>query len=971
MSRQESGIDRAPVAALSVLPRSARPLLDLPPIGREADLDWLIRTREDRILVGQPGSGKTYLLRRLTMDPEARAFFVVDRDRAALANAIRDLQPRIVIVDDAFEDPEFLRTLRSLRDSVQFSIVAATWPYRLRELKAELEISDQHVRHLEGMTRRELAALYRAAGVDAREDILVELVRQARNKPGLAATLIRSWRASDYRSIASGEALMTSLAPALRRIAGVENPALLGVLALGGRSGVALDRAARYLEMPIGEARRIAGDLSAAGILEIRADEALVVVPEEVASAALASAFLGDIPIPGWQQFAESLDDKTAVLDALLQAAEAGSPVRFELLLDWVRRFGNRQNRQRFADLSDSHADAASTAFPDHFLELVPSLLARRTRPTIRRLLELVRPPAPPENTVEALLGEGPPTALGLLGDWVAEGHTDPEFASRRTLERRTVLFEEVERFLRQGGNRHGAAEALLLVFGSTLRHSEKTLENQRLVTTLLLADSEIPVRAWESLLAISDDLGPDFWNCCRRLLERISSAFRRASTKQVGRSWQTVGRRIIDALRNVISPGSVEASQLKLAAKDLGIRVELPTDRVLDGLLDWHIPFRNAVARLVQGLKKLEPGEQVSQLLRYADILGEGPSPGGKVATAARQLAGKSSDPLHMLEIWLAREAPASWASPLLDVLASMRPAGWVQRLASLLPHPAYSVPAAVALLSHEGPPGELLEASLAVLRRHPHETFRLSQAPISVVERLLLEEGPVSQWAIENEWFRQDEPRPELANVWADAVSRSSYEGAEHVLEEIWAERPDLLRRWLTRYAWIPVDRGAEFSPRALEAISKLDEQVRLEVVGTLHPSCAEDDLIQALVGSSSAIYRALLQRSELNDFALAPLASLPDRDWAALAAVALDETDFDERIVALAAFSAVTVFDPRNAAVWAPFLEAFEKLEAEVPAMAGLAAMGVEAASLRMDEAKKKQRLFEMTGSPFPAR
>lgn len=959
-------LDPGRPAALSALPRSTRPLFDLPPVGRDADLDWLIHTPEDRILVGQPGSGKTHLLRRLTMDPELGAFFVVDRNRARLANAIRDLRPKIVIVDDAFEDPELLRTLRSLRDSVELSIVATTWPYRLQELKAELGgISDHQVRHLEGMTRRELADLYRAAGVDASEEILVELVRQARNKPGLAATLIRSWRSSDYRSIVTGEALMTSLAPALKRIAGDENPALLGVLALGGRSGVALDRAARFLELSIGEAWRMAVDLSAAGILEVRADEALVVVPEEVASAALASAFLGNVPIPGWQRFAESLGDKAAVLDALIQAAEAGSPVSFELLLDWVRRFGNRQDRQRFADLSDPHADAALEAFPEHFLELVPSLLARRTLPTIRKLLERVRPPAPPEPTVEALFGEAPPTALGLLGDWVAQGHSNPEFAFRRVLERRTLLFEEVDRFLRRGGDRNSAAEVLLLVFGSTLRHSEQTLENRRLVTTLLPANSELSIRAWESLLAISDDLGPDFWKYCRRLLDRISDAFRRASTKQVGRSWQALGRRIIGNLRSFISPGSVEASHLKLAAKDLGIRVELPTDRVLDGLLDWHIPFRKGVARLVQLLRRLDSAEQASQLLRYADILGEGPSPGGKVATAARQLAGKSLNPAGTLEVWRTLEVPASWVGPLLDNLASRRHASWVRLLASLLPHPAYSVPAAVALLSHYEPPAELLEAALTVLRNFPHETFRLSQAPSAVVERLLLEEGPVSQWAIENEWLRQGGPRPELANFWEDAVSRSAYEGAEHVLEEIWAERPDQLRRWLTRYASIPVDRAEEFSPRALEAISELDEQVRLEVVVAMHPSTAEDDLVQALVGSSSAIYRTLLQRSELKGFARAPLASLPDRNWAVLAAVALDETDFSEKEVALAAFSAVTVFDPRDSAVWAPFLEAFEKLEAEVPALAGLASIGVAAASSRIAKAKERQRLFEMTG------
>ena len=51
--------------ALSVLPRTNRPLLDMPLVGREADLEWLRQTQGDRLLVGQPGSGKTFLLHKL------------------------------------------------------------------------------------------------------------------------------------------------------------------------------------------------------------------------------------------------------------------------------------------------------------------------------------------------------------------------------------------------------------------------------------------------------------------------------------------------------------------------------------------------------------------------------------------------------------------------------------------------------------------------------------------------------------------------------------------------------------------------------------------------------------------------------------------------------------------------------------------------------------------------------------------
>jgi len=45
-------------AALSAVPLSRRPFLDLIPVGREDDLTWLRTTSGDRVLSGQPGSRK-------------------------------------------------------------------------------------------------------------------------------------------------------------------------------------------------------------------------------------------------------------------------------------------------------------------------------------------------------------------------------------------------------------------------------------------------------------------------------------------------------------------------------------------------------------------------------------------------------------------------------------------------------------------------------------------------------------------------------------------------------------------------------------------------------------------------------------------------------------------------------------------------------------------------------------------------
>ena len=86
-------------APLSVVPRTDRPLLEQPLVGREEDLKWLEGVEQDGLLVGQPGVGKTFLLHRFALG--GRGLFAVSEDRGDLAGAVREQRPEVVIVDDA------------------------------------------------------------------------------------------------------------------------------------------------------------------------------------------------------------------------------------------------------------------------------------------------------------------------------------------------------------------------------------------------------------------------------------------------------------------------------------------------------------------------------------------------------------------------------------------------------------------------------------------------------------------------------------------------------------------------------------------------------------------------------------------------------------------------------------------------------------------------------------------------------
>ncbi len=85
--------------ALSIVPVTSRPQIVELLIGRENDLDWLINTDGDLLLVGQPGSGKTFLLQTFARQNEG--LFLINDDPTQIPASIREQNPKTIIVDDA------------------------------------------------------------------------------------------------------------------------------------------------------------------------------------------------------------------------------------------------------------------------------------------------------------------------------------------------------------------------------------------------------------------------------------------------------------------------------------------------------------------------------------------------------------------------------------------------------------------------------------------------------------------------------------------------------------------------------------------------------------------------------------------------------------------------------------------------------------------------------------------------------
>ena len=119
-------------SALSKKPPTNREFVDRDLVGREEAMDWLRNTLPgDRLLVGESGAGKTSLLYQLAKVEEQAAWFIVGNDIGEIANAIREIDPKVLMLNGAYSDKEFVEEMLRLRHHEEingdFSFIATCW----------------------------------------------------------------------------------------------------------------------------------------------------------------------------------------------------------------------------------------------------------------------------------------------------------------------------------------------------------------------------------------------------------------------------------------------------------------------------------------------------------------------------------------------------------------------------------------------------------------------------------------------------------------------------------------------------------------------------------------------------------------------------------------------------------------------------------------------------------------------------
>ncbi len=984
-------------SALSTVPRSNRPSPELELVGREADLEWLRSTEGDRLLVGQPGSGKTYLLRALVR--EGKGLFLVDDDRTAIANAVREERPEVIIVDDAHRDPEILESLRQLREELRqeqeasiFSIVATCWPGEKDEIRVLMGmLPSQQVRPLELMIRKEILEVIEQLLPGWDDVLLGMLVEQALNKPGIAVTLAWLCLRGGWREVVGGQALWSTLESTFKDLVGPEATDFLGVVSLGGKGGVTLDAVGEFLGWGRQKAREIAIGLAAGGVLTELRDRRLIVQPADLRSALIGRTFFEGVGTLPYRDLIAKVPDRDFAIYEIVRAAHLGAGI------------SGRELRGLAQSTEDRDVWRGMTTFPDHSvwaLENAPFDAVHLAAEALQHV---------PDKAIQLLLerasGESEPLhstrehPLRILQSWLQKLTSPMELVARR----RQVIVE-ARSFLHNGGDRRVAIHAACL----SLSYDIQDYRLDPLGTTAIEIADILPLQAidelaplWQQVCELIQNLDGTVWQHLREMLQKWIWPSTAQMTTEQEEHMHAFAAGVIQDLAPMARQSQGLLAELRQLARRAGSDVEVEIDPAFEllylseseseNLSDWQRRERDPRRHLQRPMERheevrrlartwaveREPHDLARHLLDYEQESAWLQSSQSWSVTLCSFLAEYVERPSSWLEAFLDEQMPPKLVLPFLKRIAEERLEAWEALVERCFVHTDYVRVAVQVTLMMTAAPENLLRAACSHVSRWPSLVENLAlrrELPIPTLLTLLRHSDvEVSLHAATGEWYAEPKGKvkSEVRAAWRLAILRSAEDRGvgmkSYRLRDILTRDSSLACEWLGKR----LSSGATaFSDRDLRLVmTDLDDQQRLALLDQIPAKPMVSKLLSQLIDRRPEIYRELLGRDRFRKHHLCPLEGIPDASWAEIALVALDhgyttamiaERSFLERKVAR------TMIWGHDQSHWRRWEDAFAVLEEHSDRrLREVARLGREEAQARIRTVEARRREFDLTG------
>ena len=976
--------DPAPLSEIPV----DRPLFDQQLIGREEDLGWLRDTEGDRLLIGQPGSGKTFLLYQLT---DEEALFAVSDDRGELARALQDRTPSLVIVDDASSKEDQLKDLVHLRKELglAFDIVASCWPGSKSNLKQTLGVGDSQIRELDQLTPDEIVEVVRGAGLEGPRPLIRHVVNQANGRPGLAVTLTRLCLEGNVREVVLGDRIAESVLSTFEPIAGEYTKQLLGVLSLSGEKGLTLQSVTDNLGIPVPKVVRMLEQLAAGGVIdEIQLlgnpEQAVAVQPSALRHALIRDVFFeGPAPLPFDQAFDEAISSNSAT-QALIGAYGRGASVDEEFLQERIEQLDRRDLWRSYASIGPEEARWILSEHPEKVVIVAEQILSHAPEATIPVLMEL-------SVGDERPLPQTPNHPLRKVKDWVLAGHPGTEDA----VQRRQTLFDVAQEWMEDSGDRltglkamryalapqykrsavdPGSGNSFTIEYGTLL---EDGIENiQPLWDRLWEELNEEKLEEWPPIL----DLLHDWWaphihwqEIPDYLLDKIRGHAERQVELAVERASSHPG--ILRRLSRKAAAAGVDIDTSEFEAFEILYPKQRPDD--LKDYRQRHIDEVREVADTWSERPPEQVVQHVHRVWRQLEIAGLHLKSTRHLCQA---LAKRVENPLAWQRTFREADLPPSLTRPFLKQAERTEQDDWkTEARRQIEETPERCGPALQAVLRKSDPGSDLHQLALRHVGNYVGivETLAVRNQPDIPTFRALLEHesrqvaSTVAEALFHSESLNSSplESIPKsLSDQWqevvirrvgdADWVKRALQEDSELAYEwcraRITAGNPSLL---------------LNLSVHSLEeaAVGALTREKRRELLNTIC-SLEKDHRpkgfrwMRLLVGDDLNLYQHLIDRDVGDVLTLGPLIGKPDKAWLEKAEMALD-CGYAPEDIAEAAFGVEFSWTGSLSEMWEGWAEAFQNLDTDDRRLQRALDYGANLAEERAKKAAERERRRKM--------
>ncbi len=933
------GLPGDPPALTQLPPRIVASPTDLL-VGRDDDLEWLADTAGNRMLFGLPASGKTFLLEGFARENDG--YFVNTSDPAAIADGVRELQPKALIVDDAHAKHEVLAEVIRVRSSTgaQFDIITTAWTGPHEQVREALGLPSTQVRELSLLRRRQIAEVINETGIAGPGWLMRSLLDQADGRVGLAVTLARLCLLGDVEEVVFGEALLRVVRSALDEPGGLNATTLLAPFAVGGRDGLPLEEVAGIVGESALQLQAAMARIGSAGFVlprtSFRGIRTLSVVPATLREALVRHVFFEGVATLDIQQLLALVTRPCEAARTLIGCRHQGGHVPSALLREWMGRCDDPDTWKSYAYLGPKEASWVLEQRPDLLPHVDTALLARVPEQAIPALLSIAVGDS-------RELHSHPEHGLRVLHDWVKAGLP----GSGDGLARRRALIEGILEWTQEDESRNEVAQHALCLaldpeFGDT-KHDP--VEDASVTIRWGLATTEELLeilQLWGRALAFFHSADEVKWTHLLELLRTwIYLGDPQGVPEEVTAVVKPFVQGIIDDVGSLARDHPGVLTELHQHAVLRNYVIPEPEDATFRVLFPVHSEYSanhsngdlvKAALRLASRWARGEPeaalaeiGSQINEA-RIAGISWPDLTP-----NVLQAIADENDDPVAWLDAAIRVGLPPGMEQPFLLEVVRQQPDGWYERLIEFLADQDRGIPSAAVVICFDDLPEAVIDHAIELLSRENRlvqSMWLQDKIPVGNQRRILgsPQSGLAAAAAVAEWWCeRRGRPHPDLAAEWRQAVLHLSPD--EYHLKEILAGHPSLATPWLEAQMHYRVDYVPLAVRTALvDALRLTDVSGWPEVIEALEGRTNTWSLVHELVVDDPERYAALLGEPDLVDYHLAPLAGPPGACWAELVRLAIANGLSHDRIAPTVVHGDQNVRHGPESAYWSAFLEAF---------------------------------------------